>query len=675
MRRRLEQWTHHRVSVGSVTINSRLQIVAQDVRIAGAPPFDSETLAFAHRVIVRLRGPAGFWSPSEVTVEGLDIDYLGSMLGDNVRPPPSGGISASAARAKTPGAASWPRLVVRHARLRGSLALSHAPRLEFRVPDAELKRETNGIIDVRLRGAVVDVDGWASVRAAVLTLRSPAPDSADGRWTLTSQESVSVEVPGGGALLDKLALAATLGHGNADVELREADNRAEEKGEGPPGPLRSDRPSAAGQSSPSLARILSMHLEPKALAIALNAKGLVLRPLASVAMKAGLGVDHAQASFTASVTVDRVGLQTAFSAQGKLSGVDVLHAAVDVAPWRNQSLMVDLAGTADLLSKRVDLANATVKALGATAVAKGWFETGPVAKGSVVAETPKQAPLSCTTLLRAQAEPVRRALAGFELGGALGFRLSLDFDAGNWDELRLGIDVNPRCSVIREPDALATLLPLLKKPKSEPPPSATLALGPYHPDFTPLSRMPPHLPSAFITAEDSKFFRHHGFDTEMIQHVLAQDLENRSFDRGASTITQQLAKNLFLSHRRTLARKLEEAVLTWRLQRLLSKDRTLELYLNVIELGPGIRGVKRAAQLYFGKDVEQLSPLESAHLAALTPNPHVLARRFRDGQVDESWQQRLYDLLGMMKRHGRLSSDELAHARNETLVLRDLGKK
>jgi monofunctional biosynthetic peptidoglycan transglycosylase len=186
--------------------------------------------------------------------------------------------------------------------------------------------------------------------------------------------------------------------------------------------------------------------------------------------------------------------------------------------------------------------------------------------------------------------------------------------------------------------------------------------------------MPKHLPSAFLTSEDSKFFHHHGFDMDMIRHALAQDLENRSFDRGASTITQQLAKNLFLTHRRTLARKLEEAVLTWRLQKLLSKDRVLELYLNVIELGPGIRGVKEAAHIYFGKDVSELTPLESAHLAALAPNPHVLARRFRDGQVDEGWQQRLYDLLGMMKRHGRLSAAELTAAHTSKLVLRDLSQ-
>ena len=91
--------------------------------------------------------------------------------------------------------------------------------------------------------------------------------------------------------------------------------------------------------------------------------------------------------------------------------------------------------------------------------------------------------------------------------------------------------------------------------------------------------------------------------------------------------------------------------------------------MNIIELGPGIRGVKRAAQVYFGKPVSDLSALEAAHLAALTPNPVGYARRFREGRVDEGWLLKLYDLLGMMKRSGRLTEAELAAARNEHLTL------
>jgi membrane peptidoglycan carboxypeptidase len=158
----------------------------------------------------------------------------------------------------------------------------------------------------------------------------------------------------------------------------------------------------------------------------------------------------------------------------------------------------------------------------------------------------------------------------------------------------------------------------------------------------------------------------------MIRRALAHDLEMRAFAKGGSTITQQLAKNLFLPQSRTLARKLEETVLAWRLQTKLSRKRMLELYLNVIELGPHIRGVKQAARAYFGKELGDLRPIESAHLAALTPNPQGLARRFRDGRVDDGWMQRLYDLLGMMNRSGRLSRSDLAAARTVKLTLRKI---
>jgi monofunctional biosynthetic peptidoglycan transglycosylase len=161
----------------------------------------------------------------------------------------------------------------------------------------------------------------------------------------------------------------------------------------------------------------------------------------------------------------------------------------------------------------------------------------------------------------------------------------------------------------------------------------------------------------------------------MIRHALVQDLETRTFGRGASTITQQLAKNLFLSPHRTLARKLEETVLAWRLHNLLGKDRVLELYLNVIDLGPGIRGVRQAARVYFGKELRHLLPIESAYLAALAPNPHVLARRFRDGHVDDGWLQRLHDLLAMMRRSGRLTAEELAASHGTKPALRKLDKE
>lgn len=181
--------------------------------------------------------------------------------------------------------------------------------------------------------------------------------------------------------------------------------------------------------------------------------------------------------------------------------------------------------------------------------------------------------------------------------------------------------------------------------------------------------MPRHVVGAFLTAEDAAFRRHKGFDPEMIRRALAQDLAMGSFVKGASTLSQQLAKNLFLGPERTLGRKLAELVLTWRLEQVLSKDRILELYLNIVELGPGIRGVGRAAESYFGKPVSALTPLEAGHLASLLPNPVGYARRFRDGRVDESWMVKLLDLLSRMKRNGWLSESAFSAAQEARLGL------
>ncbi len=119
--------------------------------------------------------------------------------------------------------------------------------------------------------------------------------------------------------------------------------------------------------------------------------------------------------------------------------------------------------------------------------------------------------------------------------------------------------------------------------------------------WTPYSAISPTLKRAVLVAEDIDFFSHHGFALAEMQNALEDALRDRELPRGASTITQQLAKNLWLSPSRNPLRKGKEALLTWQLERALSKRRILELYLNVVELGPGIYGVGAASQRYFGK--------------------------------------------------------------------------
>lgn len=139
--------------------------------------------------------------------------------------------------------------------------------------------------------------------------------------------------------------------------------------------------------------------------------------------------------------------------------------------------------------------------------------------------------------------------------------------------------------------------------------------------WVPLGRISPYAVKAVIIAEDDKFWRHEGFDFEAIQKALEKDLQKRSFKVGGSTISQQLAKNLYLTPSKNPIRKIKEAIITWRLERNLSKRRIIELYLNFAEWGDGIFGIELAAQRYFGKAAEDLTAAESARLAAVLPNP------------------------------------------------------
>jgi monofunctional biosynthetic peptidoglycan transglycosylase len=139
----------------------------------------------------------------------------------------------------------------------------------------------------------------------------------------------------------------------------------------------------------------------------------------------------------------------------------------------------------------------------------------------------------------------------------------------------------------------------------------------------PLSRISPFLLRAVVVAEDARFWKHQGVDWDAVREVVGRDLEEGEIRPGASTITQQLAKNLYLSPARTPWRKLREWAIARRLEKKLSKKRILELYLNVIELGPRTYGVEAAARRYFRKPAAALSRMEAATLAAIIPSPRL----------------------------------------------------
>ncbi len=142
-----------------------------------------------------------------------------------------------------------------------------------------------------------------------------------------------------------------------------------------------------------------------------------------------------------------------------------------------------------------------------------------------------------------------------------------------------------------------------------------------HYKFVPLASIAPALRHAVIAAEDGRFFEHHGFDWKQVQKVVEQDVEKGKVGRGASTIDQQLVKNLFLTTSRSFIRKGVEFTLVPVMEAVLSKERILELYLNVIEWGPGVYGAEAAAQYWYHVPASQLRRDQSTRLAAIIPAP------------------------------------------------------
>jgi len=141
-----------------------------------------------------------------------------------------------------------------------------------------------------------------------------------------------------------------------------------------------------------------------------------------------------------------------------------------------------------------------------------------------------------------------------------------------------------------------------------------------HP-WMPYARISSNLKRAVLAAEDSRFIEHHGFDWDGIQAAFKKDVRKGRLVAGGSTITQQLAKNLFLSERRSIWRKAQEALITLMIEGLWSKKRILEVYLNEIEWGDGLFGCEQAARHYFKLSAQELNPEQAAMLAAMIPNP------------------------------------------------------
>lgn len=182
-----------------------------------------------------------------------------------------------------------------------------------------------------------------------------------------------------------------------------------------------------------------------------------------------------------------------------------------------------------------------------------------------------------------------------------------------------------------------------------------------NPSFVPLDQISPLLRKSVLTTEDPSFFYHRGFIDEAFRQSIIKNIRKRKFARGASTISMQLVKNVFLTREKTLSRKLEEILLVYILEnnRLSSKERMFEVYLNIIEWGPNVYGIGEAARFYFGKSPSELTLSESMYLAVIIPSPKKFMWRFgKDGELKDHVGRHFHSLAGLMIRRNVLMQED-----------------
>ncbi|MEO6772867.1 MAG: biosynthetic peptidoglycan transglycosylase [Kofleriaceae bacterium] len=396
------------------------------------------------------------------------------------------------------------------------------------------------------------------------------------------------------------------------------------------------------------------------LAITLRGEHLPLRAFAAFAPH---GVVVADAHASGSLAIERTGAGLVLGIDGTVEGVRVDHDLAGTAPI---ALAVDVRGTLGVAPDAITAEHLTVSLGAAHATATGTFHRGqPIhADLDVALET---AP--CAALLASLPAEIRGPLDGMAVTGSFGGRahLGIDLDKPAGEGVDLGLDIDNRCVVTAEPPAAdaSTLATVSEQTFAD---GSRAKIGRGVPGYAELRVLPSYVPAAFVSAEDARFWDHHGFDPIQIGRSLEIDLRDHRLARGGSTISQQLVKNAFLAQHRTLDRKLQEAILTWRLEARLDKKQILERYLNIIELGPHVFGVAAAAHYWFGEPASGLELHQAAFLAALTSEPRSMGRRVRHaGGLDGDSAARVEVILHAMHRDGVIDKATFDHAREAPL--------
>ncbi|MDB4958744.1 MAG: glycosyl transferase family 51 [Myxococcales bacterium] len=395
--------------------------------------------------------------------------------------------------------------------------------------------------------------------------------------------------------------------------------------------------------------------------------GLTLRgdrvPLAAFGSLAPHGVDLESARTTGEVTIRRHGDTVQLSTDGTIEGMRLDHRAIAPQPI---AITAGIAAQLAISPEAIAVERLALSIGAAHWTASGWLRRGTPVSGQLDL---KLASAPCADLVTSIPVEIRGPLDGMVATGMFGGRghLAIDLAAPLGEGVELDTSLDNRCEVTAEPPGadVTALAGITDQTYAD---GTHARVGPGAPGWSELRRVPSFVSGAFTSAEDARFADHHGFDVHQIARSLEIDLRDRRLARGGSTISQQLVKNAFLTQRRSVDRKIQEAILTWRLEARLDKKTILERYLNVIELGPHIFGIGAAARYWFDSTPRELSIRQAAFLAAMTSEPQSMSRRVRHaGALDSDSAARVDIILRAMRRDGVLDKEELDTAREQQM--------
>lgn len=327
-----------------------------------------------------------------------------------------------------------------------------------------------------------------------------------------------------------------------------------------------------------------------------------------------------------------------------------------------------IAGTLSRSQRRLELTQGEFVSRGLPVQITGVLELagGSLADGSVRLARMASGhfvipPVDCQAVLAAIPAEMAPYLAGYQLKGTFATDLKLVIDWANLDATTLGGSVGIRnCKVVQRPsDSPARLREdfehYVEVEKGE---WISFDVGPDNPEFVPLPEISPYVMKSIMSTEDSAFEKHHGFIPSEFRTALVNNLKAGGFRYGASSITMQMVKNVLLYRKKTLARKLQELYLTWDVENVLTKERIMEIYLNVIEYGPGLYGIGPAAQHYFGKSAKDLTPTEAAFFSSILPAPKQRYKQYCEGTLTRWTEGKIARILNIMLKRKRLTQEE-----------------